>query len=43
MTPPLSINHKTKPIWLNLLYKKVDKCPPSFKKIDSVVASIQGY
>lgn len=25
--PPLSINYKTKPFWLSLLCKKVDKCP----------------
>lgn len=27
MIPPLSINYKTKPIWLSILYKKVDDCP----------------
>ena len=27
MIPPLSINYKTKLIWLSLLYKKVDVCP----------------
>lgn len=27
MIPPSSIYYKNKPIWLSILYKKVDDCP----------------